>query len=112
VITLGVTATLLVALAIFLRTTATGTQMRAAAEDFDAARLCAVDANRVVAAAFALSGLLAGAISNRGATYAAAAAAVVIAVTSSFDAPAFLLLAILTGILTGWKFAGPSAVRA
>ena len=61
VITLGVTATLLVALAIFLRRTATGTQMRAAAEDFDAARLCAVDANRVVAVAFGLSGLLAGA---------------------------------------------------
>jgi branched-chain amino acid transport system permease protein len=61
VITLGVTATLLVALAIFLRRTAMGTQMRAAAEDFDAARLCAVDANRVVAVAFGLSGLLAGA---------------------------------------------------
>jgi branched-chain amino acid transport system permease protein len=61
VITLVVTATLLVALALFLRRTATGTQMRAAAEDFDAARLCAVDANRVVAVAFGLSGLLAGA---------------------------------------------------
>jgi branched-chain amino acid transport system permease protein len=61
VITIGVTVLLLVALALFLRTTAIGTQMRAAAEDFDAARLCAVDANRVVAVAFALSGLLAGA---------------------------------------------------
>jgi branched-chain amino acid transport system permease protein len=61
VITIGVTVLLLVALAVFLRTTAMGTQMRAAAEDFDAARLCAVDANRVVAVAFALSGLLAGA---------------------------------------------------
>jgi branched-chain amino acid transport system permease protein len=60
VITIGVTVLLLVALAIFLRTTAIGTQMRAAAEDFDAARLCAVDANRVVAVAFALSGVLAG----------------------------------------------------
>jgi branched-chain amino acid transport system permease protein len=60
VITIGVTALLLVALAVFLRTTAIGTQMRAAAEDFDAARLCGVDANRVVAVAFALSGLLAG----------------------------------------------------
>jgi branched-chain amino acid transport system permease protein len=60
VITIGVTVLLLVALAVFLRTTAIGTQMRAAAEDFDAARLCAVDANRVVAVAFALSGLLAG----------------------------------------------------
>jgi branched-chain amino acid transport system permease protein len=61
VITLAVTGVLLVALALFLRRTATGTQMRAAAEDFDAARLCAVDANRVVAVAFGLSGLLAGA---------------------------------------------------
>jgi branched-chain amino acid transport system permease protein len=61
VITLAVTALLLLALGVFLRTTAMGTQMRAAAEDFDAARLCAVDANRVVAVAFALSGLLAGA---------------------------------------------------
>jgi branched-chain amino acid transport system permease protein len=61
VITIGVTALLLLALAVFLRTTAIGTRMRAAAEDFDAARLCAVDANRVVAVAFALSGLLAGA---------------------------------------------------
>jgi branched-chain amino acid transport system permease protein len=61
VITLAVTGTLLAALAIFLRKTAMGTQMRAAAEDFDAARLCAVDANRVVAVAFGLSGLLAGA---------------------------------------------------
>lgn len=61
VITVTVTALLLAALAVFLRRTAIGTQMRAAAEDFDAARLCAVDANRVVAVAFALSGLLAGA---------------------------------------------------
>jgi branched-chain amino acid transport system permease protein len=61
VITIGVTALLLGALALFLQRTPMGTQMRAAAEDFDAARLCAVDANRVVAVAFALSGLLAGA---------------------------------------------------
>lgn len=61
VITIGVTVLLLLALAAFLRSTTMGTQMRAAAEDFDAARLCAVDANRVVAVAFALSGLLAGA---------------------------------------------------
>src|SRR4029079_691017 len=52
---------LLLALALFLRGTAMGMRMRAAAEDFDAARLCAVDANRVVAVAFGLSGLLAGA---------------------------------------------------
>jgi branched-chain amino acid transport system permease protein len=61
VITLAVTGLLLAALAVFLRATAMGMRMRAAAEDFDAARLCGVDANRVVAIAFALSGLLAGA---------------------------------------------------
>jgi branched-chain amino acid transport system permease protein len=60
-ITIVVTAALLAALALFLRYTPTGMRMRAAAEDFDAARLCAVDANRVVAVAFGLSGLLAGA---------------------------------------------------
>jgi branched-chain amino acid transport system permease protein len=60
-ITIVVTAALLLALAVFLRRTAMGMRMRAAAEDFDAARLCAVDANRVVAVAFGLSGLLAGA---------------------------------------------------
>jgi branched-chain amino acid transport system permease protein len=61
VITIAVTAALLLGLAVFLRTTSMGMQMRAAAEDFDAARLCSVDANRVVAVAFALSGVLAGA---------------------------------------------------
>ena len=60
-ITIGVTIALLAAVAVFLRATNIGTQMRAAAEDFDAARLCGVDANRVVAAAFGLSGLLAAA---------------------------------------------------
>ena len=60
-ITIVVTAVLLGGLAVFLHATPTGAQMRAAAEDFDAARLCGVDANRVVAVAFALSGLLAGA---------------------------------------------------
>src|SRR5262249_2432127 len=60
-ITIVVPAALLLALALFLRRTAMGMRMRAAAEDFDAARLCAVDANRVVAIAFGLSGLLAGA---------------------------------------------------
>lgn len=45
----------------FLTRTRLGVQMRAAAEDFDAARLVGVRANRVIAAAFVLSGLLAGA---------------------------------------------------
>jgi branched-chain amino acid transport system permease protein len=44
----------------FLTRTRLGVQMRAAAEDFEAARLMGVRANRVISAAFVLSGLLAG----------------------------------------------------
>jgi branched-chain amino acid transport system permease protein len=44
----------------FLTRTRLGVQMRAAAEDFDTARLVGVRANRVIAASFVLSGLLAG----------------------------------------------------
>ncbi|MEO1102913.1 MAG: branched-chain amino acid ABC transporter permease [Pseudomonadota bacterium] len=54
------TLTALTALTLFLRRTETGMAMRAAAEDFEMLRLLGVRANRVVAAAFALSGLLAG----------------------------------------------------
>ncbi|MEM8551622.1 MAG: branched-chain amino acid ABC transporter permease [Pseudomonadota bacterium] len=50
----------LTALTLFLRRTETGMAMRAAAEDFEMLRLLGVRANRVVAAAFAISGLLAG----------------------------------------------------
>lgn len=55
-----VTAVLLLAFTQFLRRTDIGTQMRAAAEDFDMARLLGVRANRVIAVAFGLSGVLAG----------------------------------------------------
>ena len=48
------------ALAPFLRRTMVGVQMRAAAEDFQIARLLGVRANLVIAVAFALSGVLAG----------------------------------------------------
>jgi branched-chain amino acid transport system permease protein len=50
----------LVATAIILRTTLFGLSIRAAAEDFDAARLMGVKANRVISGAFAFAGLLAG----------------------------------------------------
>jgi branched-chain amino acid transport system permease protein len=60
VVTIAGTAVLLVALALFLRRTATGVQMRAAAEDFGMARLCGVRSNRVIATAFGIGGLLAG----------------------------------------------------
>ena len=52
-------AVLLGGLALFLRRARLGTQMRAAAEDFRMARLLGVRANRVIAAAFAISGLFA-----------------------------------------------------
>jgi branched-chain amino acid transport system permease protein len=54
-----VTAILLVSLALFLKRTTLGIQMRAAAEDFGVTRLLGVRANVVIAAAFGLSGFLA-----------------------------------------------------
>ena len=56
---LAVSSILLVSLTLFLNRTTIGVQMRAAAEDFRAARVLGVRANRVIAVAFALSGLLA-----------------------------------------------------
>ena len=50
----------LIATAIILRKTIFGLSIRAAAEDFDAARLMGVRANRVISGAFAFAGLLAG----------------------------------------------------
>ena len=47
-------------LTIFLRRTILGLSLRAAADDFTMTRLMGVRANRVVAAAFAISGLMAG----------------------------------------------------
>ena len=61
--TILVSAILLVALTWFLRATRLGLQMRAAAEDFRMARVLGVRANRVIAMAFALSGILAAAVS-------------------------------------------------
>jgi branched-chain amino acid transport system permease protein len=59
VLTVGVTALLLVGLVLFLNRSRVGVQMRAAAEDFSMARLLGVRANSVISAAFAISGLLA-----------------------------------------------------
>lgn len=58
--TLVVTAALLLALLALLRRTPIGLQMRAAAEDFEMARLAGVRADRVIGVAFALSGALGG----------------------------------------------------
>jgi branched-chain amino acid transport system permease protein len=57
-IIIGVLA--LVALTVFLRRTVIGLALRAAADDFTMTRLLGVPANRVIATAFAISGLMAG----------------------------------------------------
>jgi branched-chain amino acid transport system permease protein len=58
-----ITLILLTTLALFFRHSSIGVQMRAAAEDFTMARLVGVRANRVIAAAFVISGLLASIVS-------------------------------------------------
>ena len=63
IVTIGVTMRLLLLLVLFLKRSAMGIQMRAASEDFSTARLLGVRANRVIAVAFAISGLLAAVVS-------------------------------------------------
>lgn len=63
IVTFAVTVTLIGGLALFLRKTRYGIEMRAASEDFRMARLLGVRANAVIAIAFAISGLLAAAVS-------------------------------------------------
>lgn len=60
VIALIVSIVALLALQLFLRKTIVGLSLRAAADDFTMTRLVGVDANKVIASAFAISGLLAG----------------------------------------------------
>jgi len=62
-ITIAVTISLLLLLVLFLKRTPMGVAMRAASEDFRMARLLGVRANRVIAAAFAISGFLAAVVS-------------------------------------------------
>lgn len=62
-VTMAVALTLLVTLVLFLKKTSIGVQLRAAAENFQMARLLGVPANRVIAIAFAISGILGGTIS-------------------------------------------------
>lgn len=59
IVSIAVTVLCLVGLTLFLKRTALGIQMRAAAENFRMARALGVPANRVIALAFAISGLLA-----------------------------------------------------
>ena len=60
VLVVGLTILLLGVLGAFLKRTNLGIQMRAAAEDFEMARLLGVRADVVIATAFAMSGFLAG----------------------------------------------------
>ena len=59
IVTIVATFVLLGGMIFFFQQRPLGIQMRAAAEDFTMARLVGIKANRVIAAAFALSGLLA-----------------------------------------------------
>jgi branched-chain amino acid transport system permease protein len=61
-LTLGLTVIVLGGLGWLLYRTRTGLAMRAAAENFDMARLLGVRADRVIAIAFAISGVLAAAV--------------------------------------------------
>jgi branched-chain amino acid transport system permease protein len=60
IVTMGVALVSFVVLLLFLRRTIAGISMRAAAEDFAVARLMGSKANRVIAMAFVVSGVLAG----------------------------------------------------
>lgn len=62
-ITLAVTLVLMAAISLFLKKTPYGVQMRAAAEDFRMAQYLGVRGNLVIGLAFALSGILAAAVS-------------------------------------------------
>jgi len=62
-LTMIVAATMLAGLTLFLKKTPVGIKMRAAAENFQMARLMGVSANRVIAMAFAISGLMGGVVS-------------------------------------------------
>lgn len=61
-LSIAVTAITLILLVMFLKRSRLGVEMRAAAEDFNMARMLGVKANKVILGAFALSGGLAGAI--------------------------------------------------
>jgi branched-chain amino acid transport system permease protein len=74
-VAIGLVAVLVAGLTSFLRWTRLGTEMRAAAEDFEMARILAVRANRVIAVAFGISGVL------------AAAAAFLLAVQTGYVSP-------------------------
>lgn len=86
-VTLGVSAVTLAITAYIVRRTMFGISLRAAAADFDAARLMGVRSDRVIQGAFALAGLLAG------------IASVFILMRSGRTSPTFGESAMLKGIL-------------
>jgi branched-chain amino acid transport system permease protein len=63
IVTIVVTFLLLLALSLFLRRTQSGIEIRAASEDFTMARVLGVRADRAIALAFGLSGMLAASVS-------------------------------------------------
>ncbi len=63
IVTMCVAVVILVGMTLMLKRTTLGMQLRASTEDFRMAQLVGVRANRVIAAAFAITGLLAGAVS-------------------------------------------------
>jgi len=63
VVTIAVTALLLLAMVVFLRRVRWGVEIRAASEDFTMARILGVRADAVIALAFAIAGGLAGILS-------------------------------------------------
>ena len=91
-VAVGVALGALIALAVVLTRTTIGLQTRAAAADFRTARLLGVRANRVIAFAVFVSGLLAGAV------------AVLLTVQSPFVQPDFALentITVLVGVVVG-----------
>jgi branched-chain amino acid transport system permease protein len=92
IVAVGVAIGALIALALVLTRTTIGLHTRAAAADFRTARLLGVRANRVIAFAVFLSGLLAGAV------------AVLLTVQSPFVQPDFALentITVLVGVVVG-----------
>lgn len=91
-VAIAVAAVALAALALLLRRTSIGLHMRAAATDFQTARLLGVRANTVIAFAVLLSGLL------------AAAVAVILTVQTPLVTPDFALketIIVLVGVVVG-----------
>jgi branched-chain amino acid transport system permease protein len=62
ILTFAATIVLLAVTTVILSRTMLGVQLRASTEDFDMARLTGVRANRVIVAAFAITGVLAGVV--------------------------------------------------